>query len=293
MVFLEFINVDLTRNPVKPGAFANKAIKAGTLILLERRLNASKPEPYPYSSRFHYSCQPNTVHLDYRDVRIYVKTTRDIAGGEELTRILNNDLQYMTTSERALVMRDFAGKDRCSCDLCSLPAHQRRVSDLRRFLLRRLLAMLTGQDLENVPTVFKERIPSTKDIRESIHQSIIVAELGEVEGAYAGATPLAMWTHAVSLYIRMACQEGWSCISTKGMACLKEWLDRAEAHIKRFTNDDPEKCDAYMDCQAFFARQGIWRGRWPPMVGLKLFEGLRRTENAARRLEGPIIEGPD
>lgn len=223
---------------------------------------------YPTSSRFNHSCQPNTVAVHFEGDMLFV-ATENIQQGKELTFVYYKSLQYMTTDERDVVLRKEFGGMGCFCDLCTLPAEERYVSDLRRFLMRRLLTMLTGTDLKDMPAVTAD-IEETRSLERIVWQCILVAKLAAAEKVYAGPLLYAVYMYAVRAYIKRAYTEGWNVVPRKDVQCITEWLDQAENAMVSFTMNDYPKDQAHVQCNEFLKRLCKAHRSLPRLEGLKL-----------------------
>ena len=144
---------------------------------------------YHICSLFNHSCLPNTWIAEV-DGRGECRVFHDIKKGEEITFGYNVAAQFMTTSQRALNFKELGLPLPCHCQLCSRPASERIVSDMRRCLLRHLYIFVhAGEDLDvphkldlarsvvNAPRVTKEGLLA----RHTLYL-FLFAKLAEAEG---------------------------------------------------------------------------------------------------------------
>lgn len=105
---------------------------------------------FAQASRFNKSCLPNCAISTTKQGAKQLYVTQNVSAGEELTFAYVEGLQYMTTAERQYFLRPQFDGEPCLCEVCSLPAGQRELSDMRRNLMRHLLFILRkGMDLES------------------------------------------------------------------------------------------------------------------------------------------------
>ncbi|KAK5128430.1 hypothetical protein LTR85_003098 [Meristemomyces frigidus] len=83
---------------------------------------------FPVTARINHSCRPNAQHAwSNKMQKMLVHAVRDIHPGDELT------LSYIAggaSTVRKRNLKDYFGFD-CTCELCSLPRKQQRISDER------------------------------------------------------------------------------------------------------------------------------------------------------------------
>ncbi|GIZ43525.1 hypothetical protein CKM354_000674900 [Cercospora kikuchii] len=104
---------------------------------------------FVHASRFNNSCLPNCTISQTKNGGLQIFVARSVSQGEELTFAYAQTLQYMTTDERQELLRHLLDGSACICELCSLPADQRVLSDMRRKIIRHLAFILRdGTDLE-------------------------------------------------------------------------------------------------------------------------------------------------
>jgi hypothetical protein len=96
---------------------------------------------FPLLSRFNHSCAPNSKipnpESDRESLAIFA--VKDIAAGEEITFCYRSDFFARTLYERHRLLQ-FT----CNCEAC----HAGIVSDLRRTLIRGLLCLIVGKDVD-------------------------------------------------------------------------------------------------------------------------------------------------
>jgi hypothetical protein len=112
-------------------------------------------------SRFNHSCLPNCkIPSGGRAEATHLQSfaTRDIASGEEITFEYENDFDCRTRIERHEILRFV-----CACDACRPGTPFQRLSDMRRRLIRGLMYLETGNDLNGK----KQEASSTQLIFDS------------------------------------------------------------------------------------------------------------------------------
>jgi hypothetical protein len=103
------------------------------------------------------SCTPNTrimVNTFTHDIALFLEN--DASAGDELCYPVTHSLSCMTTAERRIYLQRSQGDGTfvCGCATCRAPDEIRRISDLRRCVMRHLLYLIKGCDLPDVePTV--------------------------------------------------------------------------------------------------------------------------------------------
>jgi hypothetical protein len=104
-----------------------------------------------HASRFNNSCAPNCAITTTSRRQQQCRTIKDVLAGDELTFAYKEDYLMMPTKDRQedMAMSGF----RCQCNLCSLPAKERLLSDMRRRLMRHLAFTWRGKDLISVPAI--------------------------------------------------------------------------------------------------------------------------------------------
>lgn len=149
---------------------------------------------YHVCSLFNHSCLPNAWIGSDIGGRRTCRVFRDIEMGEEITFSYDVAAMFMTTSERALNFPGLGLPQPCECQLCSCPAQERTVSDMRRCLLRHLYIFThAGEDLD-VPHKLDtakiladtHRVPKEGlAARHTVHLWLF-AKLAEAEGVIGG-----------------------------------------------------------------------------------------------------------
>ncbi|KAJ5963422.1 uncharacterized protein N7479_003298 [Penicillium vulpinum] len=110
--------------------------------------NSDRNEPeahglFPLHSRFNHSCIPNAKIPNVTGEVISSFATKDIHAGEEINFCYNTDFECRTRYERHQALR-FT----CQCMACLPGTSFRRLSDIRRRLIRGLQYLTRGVDLD-------------------------------------------------------------------------------------------------------------------------------------------------
>jgi SET domain-containing protein len=119
---------------------------------------------YLLLSRFNHSCAPNAkVPTGGAGETLRCYATKDVAAGEEITISYSVDFEAMTSVERqeALKWRNVA---RCRCAVCTGPG--RRMSDLRRRLIRGLRYLSFGKDMDGTQQAWIKPDPALRRAAE-------------------------------------------------------------------------------------------------------------------------------
>ncbi|OQD60462.1 hypothetical protein PENPOL_c004G02060 [Penicillium polonicum] len=121
---------------------------ANMLHMLAENSFSSTNEPpdhglFVLASRFNHSCLPNAMIPSTRADAIELYATKDIEAGEEIYFCYSSDLKAQTKYERHEYL-DFS----CDCKACMPGTPFQELSDLRRRLIRGLLYILRGVDLD-------------------------------------------------------------------------------------------------------------------------------------------------
>ncbi|KJY00810.1 hypothetical protein TI39_contig311g00019 [Zymoseptoria brevis] len=191
---------------------------------------------HPIGSRFNHSCQPNAVSAIHGSGHAF-KTLVEIKQDDEITFCYMEHLSFMTTDERRPQLEDRLDGD-CKCELCSLPPTERLVSDMRRFLIRRLLYKVQGKD-------FPGATPLVKGLKRYGHAAygevtlfaLLAAKLAEAEGVIAGNTAQFMFTLAAKFLVIQYYSKGLKRISQTAQGNVRVWLQKSAEFIERTSQD--------------------------------------------------------
>lgn len=118
---------------------------------------------YRIASLLNHSCHPSMTIVTVRDETMQKQfwTIRDVRRGQEITFSYIESALYMTSDERAQTFPLVGMPSPCLCNLCKLTPSLRLISDLRRFLLRRLLILLqNGVDVRSTNSINVDEIMS-------------------------------------------------------------------------------------------------------------------------------------
>jgi hypothetical protein len=196
-------------------------------------------------SRFNHACQPNATSAAVHGTGHVFKTLVEIEQGEEITFCYMDQLNYMTTQERRPQLQDRLSQD-CKCALCLLTPSERLVSDMRRFLMRRLLFKIQGADYPGAtPPVKGLKRYGIAAYSEVTLYTLLVARLAEAEGLVAGNTPQFMFTLAAKFLIIQYYNKGFERIPQIARSNVRSWLQKSQELAQRFTGIP--LCDADVD----------------------------------------------
>ncbi|EGP87576.1 uncharacterized protein MYCGRDRAFT_93271 [Zymoseptoria tritici IPO323] len=187
---------------------------------------------FGHASRFNHSCAPNcaiTTNGQWQQQQCL--TIRDVSVGEDLTFSYTEDFLLMTTQER---MEDLAmGGFSCGCTLCTQPAEDRVVSDLRRMLMRHMAFLWRGHDSRSaIPQVgaeyvhrHREYIEQQRPIGDTLPM-ILFAKLAEAEGIINRLPQLA-YGHAIAVVLDHAQANGFRRVPWSALLNIREWSRKA------------------------------------------------------------------
>jgi hypothetical protein len=133
------------------------------------------------------SCSPNIHHtLNSATRSLTTFLIRAISAGEELTFAYTASVAFMTTAQRQAFFSSTGAIDSytCRCELCCMSENLRRLSDMRRCVMRHLLYLMTGHDLPDVPRRIrhmKQDKSSSKQWHWHLQLLDVLAKLEHVE----------------------------------------------------------------------------------------------------------------
>ncbi|KAK5728681.1 hypothetical protein LTR15_001820 [Elasticomyces elasticus] len=150
---------------------------------------------YDTTCRFNHACKPNATRLGTGRKSMECWSISKIQAGQEITVCYHDAVFSLTATERQQEMPLWGYRWKCECDLCTGPADELRVSDMRRKLIRHLHILFNGADLPvihnklSAHAVKKSMIAQIglKDISDcTIPCMWMMATLLDTEGAVLG-----------------------------------------------------------------------------------------------------------
>lgn len=120
--------------------------------------DATKWGCFVHASRLNHSCSPNCYMSPVSADTMQCYVIRDVAAGEELTFAYHDAVLFLPTDQRhEMIKIKGLGFSNCLCELCSKPAAERGLSDLRRNLLRHILYVVYKRDVgEDLSTLLSD-----------------------------------------------------------------------------------------------------------------------------------------
>jgi len=158
---------------------------------------------------------------------------RNIEPGEELTFAYIADYHYMTTEERRPALLALAFFDQCLCELCTRPVQDRLASEMRRFLVRRLLCVVKGRDLRGVPpTVTSKEIDEGKRLARLYGSArtlgwLFIARLCEAESMAVCEVRFLSYGRAVESVISRVKDLGSLHITGQALSDVRDWAKQS------------------------------------------------------------------
>lgn len=154
----------LLDNGTRPFTSMEKAFKENCFCLAAHPLAHGL---FVILSRFNNSCIPNckTPHEGLYKEQLQVYATRVIMPGEELTICYLPDLELRTAGERTQRLRF-----QCHCKACSSGTSFKRISDMRRTLLRGLHYLTHGEDVDGLRPVSERPILNDPQVRRAAEE---------------------------------------------------------------------------------------------------------------------------
>nr|OQO16420.1 hypothetical protein B0A51_14893 [Rachicladosporium sp. CCFEE 5018] len=130
-------------------------------------------------SMFNHSCNANIHFVWSRDGTCRRYNLGKILTDQELTFTYHGEAPYLVTSQRQpLLMNRFI----CTCPTCSLPAHERLASECRRFLISRMLILLSKVE---APIRLSNAAETILDNRQAVAAGKYLRHMShEVSGAF-------------------------------------------------------------------------------------------------------------
>jgi hypothetical protein len=195
-----------------------------------------------HASRFNNSCAPNCAITTTSRRQQQCRTIKDVLAGDELTFAYKEDYLMMPTKDRQedMAMSGF----RCQCNLCSLPAKERLLSDMRRRLMRHLAFTWRGKDLISVPANIDSGY-----VRRYGHYlarqkqygytwpMILQAKLAEAEGIICKATRFA-YCQAIGVVVSHAKARKLRCLPCSSLMSVRDWSRRAQSMQRLHTGTE-------------------------------------------------------
>ncbi|CAK1363168.1 hypothetical protein CB0940_04720 [Cercospora beticola] len=188
---------------------------------------------FRYASRFNNSCLPNCAISTTNQGTKQLRVTRNVSAGDELTFAYFEGLQYMTTAERQEFLHHQFSDSPCICQLCSLPADQRMLSDMRRKLMRHLLYVLrNGMDLEAgiPPQITSRNYHPLPEFEIASEPAGYFTALAEAEGI-VGVLVWNMYVKGGGDLLQDFHSNGFTRVPRSAMRTIGLWMRRA-SHIK-------------------------------------------------------------
>ena len=197
---------------------------------------------FPVSSRFNHFCLPNATAIAQNSNGLkHWRIFKDVAPGEELTFTYMEACQYMTFEERQSYLKYIGLISGYSCQLCSLPEDKRVASDMRRCLMRHLLYMYTGKDLDGAPstingTALQKVNLRTQNLRAvgTVH-AFLFGKLAEAEGLVAGIWPHQSYINAANMILIRAHLRGPQYLPKSAVSNVQLWAQKAKEMFETYT----------------------------------------------------------
>lgn len=205
------------------------------LLTCERSLVDGPMTVYPIGSKFNHSCRPNVIMLTpLKGVYHTFRTIKDVNKGEELTFSYLHDIELMTTEERQKLFQKESTAFACTCEHCSLPAHQSLVSDMRRCILRYLFYWLRNKDVRHFgfqsPKVLRS-VANPKLLSNGVY-SLLYAILLEAEGIVN--TPDSHLAYALTAWhvLNVAHHKKLDRIRPSTVQDIRMWMQKSKSNLR-------------------------------------------------------------
>lgn len=204
---------------------------------------------YPIGSRFNHSCDPNVMMLmplPGQGNHQTFRTLKALGPGEEMCFNYSQKLDFLSTSQREIELRDGIFHFTCLCSLCRKPRAQNLASDMRRVLLRHLHFWLRKKDVPEVTPcpVLLNSTPDPKLLKQGVY-TLLYALLQEAEGIITGGDAYLAYAYTVLHVLNIAFHYRVADISPRVVRDMRMWMQKSEENVLLQFGDLGEGEDAF------------------------------------------------
>lgn len=191
---------------------------------------------YHVCSLFNHSCQPNARIINRTDGTRECRVFEDLQAGTEITFSYNDAALYMPLSERQQNFKGLGLPEPCMCQSCiGLSVDRRIVSDMRRYLLRRLYIYIHGQDLEVPHTVDVANVRAGSPAVSSLDELLpfltvwlfMFATIAEAECTIGSDQTYSAYANAAILLVKRAKSLGLRCVPLPALKNVHRWWEKS------------------------------------------------------------------